>query len=191
MAQASEPAVQCQSCGADSFSVGQHDVPHCDYCGQPLAPSGGHCPRCGEESEPDARTCGVCGALLALPCPVCGALNPLGAQDCIVCTQTLATSDALFQRITTRTEDQLRRARDRGHRIKAKEEIASQTRLARMWTEEERAREAVAEAKARQHRRERHIIIAAIILVGVSILVVLMLSLLSGPNLSPTPCPLG
>jgi len=186
MAQASEPAVQCRSCGAVSFSVGQHNVPQCDYCGQPLAPSGGRCPRCETPIDLDARACHACGARLALPCPACGILNPMNIPRCIVCSQTLTGTDALFERITTRTKDQLRQARDRGHRVKAQEEMASRARLARMWAEEEREQQAIAEAQAKQNRRERRILIGVIVLVGLAILVLIIVSLLSVTQLYPS-----
>lgn len=185
-----EEAVTCRACGGDSFSTGRRDLPHCDYCGQPLAPSGGRCPRCETAVDLDAWACHACGALLALPCPACGILNPMNALHCVVCSQTLTGTDALFERITTRTEDQLRRARDRGHRVKAQEEMASRARLARMWAEEERERQALAEAKARQNRRERRIIVGVIVLVGLVILVLIIVSLLSGAQPSPSFRPL-
>jgi len=186
MGQAPDSTVGCRFCGGASFSVGRRDLPICDYCGQPLAPSGGRCPRCDAVNGPSARACHGCGALLARPCPVCGALNPLDAPSCVVCSQTLATTEALFQRITTKTEDQLRRARDKGHRIKAEEEAASRARLARMWAEEERERQALAEASGRRRQRERRLILVAAVLAGLGILAVLVLSILSESGFSPT-----
>jgi ferric-dicitrate binding protein FerR (iron transport regulator) len=97
----------------------------------------------------------------------------------------LTAVDALFQRITTKTEDQLRRARDKGHLIKVQEEEASRARLARMWAEEERERQALEEARARQRRRDRRLIIALVIFVGLGILAVLVLFTALGPIPSP------
>ena len=182
-----DPAVSCPACGGASFSIGigQDHVPHCDYCGQALIPFSGHCPHCEADNERDARTCGACGALLSHPCPACGALNPLDTPTCVVCSQALTAVDALFQRITTKTEDQLRRARDKGHQMKVQEEEASRARLARMWADEEREREALEEARARQKRRDRRLIVALAILVGLGILAVLVLLTVLGPNPSP------
>ena len=180
-------AVTCRACGGTSFGVGigQDDVPHCDYCGQALVAFSGRCPRCDTENTGDARTCEACGALLTLPCPACGALNPLETSTCVVCSQTLATVDALFQRITTKTEEQLRRARDKGQRIKVQEEAASRARVARMWAEEEREREALEEARARRRRQDRRIFIAAVVLFGLGMLAVLVFTILSGQNPFP------
>jgi hypothetical protein len=56
--------------------------------------------------------------------------------------------DAVLDRLTKSTPDQLRRVRQAGATIKAKEELASEARLAKMWAEEERRLEEVAQERA-------------------------------------------
>jgi type IV secretory pathway component VirB8 len=77
----------------------------------------------------------------------------------------------MFARLTRSTPDQLRRVRQTGATIKAKEEAASEARLAKMWAEEERRREELAHARAERARQER---LAVAVALGVGAIVVVI-----------------
>lgn len=116
-------------------------------------------------------------------CPICGALNPPAASRCAVCSQKLDLADSLFERLATRTPDQLRQIRERGERVKKEEERASQARLALMWAEEDRRRQALAEARANRERQERRILIASLLVVVLAIIVAVVVAASARGNL--------
>jgi len=95
-------------------------------------------------------------------------------------------ADSLFERLATGTPDQLRRMRQKGKQIKSDEEIASRTRLARMWAEDDRRRQALADAHAERERQERLILMASLALVGLAIVVVIVLAISGAPG--PSRC---
>ena len=77
----------------------------------------------------------------------------------------------MFDRITRSTPDQLRRVRAAGATIKAREEIASEARLAELWAEDDRRREELASARAERRRQER---LSLALVVGVGVIVVVI-----------------
>lgn len=164
-------SVECPGCGGASFSAGPTGVPICDYCQGAFTSFAGECYRCGSAFESGARLCPSCGANLVRECPACGVLNPLVAGQCLVCGQTLAAVDAMFARLTRSTPDQLRRVREAGATIKAREEAASEARLADFWAEDDRRREALASARAERTRQER-VGLALVVGMGVIFLVI-------------------
>jgi hypothetical protein len=83
----------------------------------------------------------------------------------------LAAVDALFARLTRSTPDQLRRVRKAGASIKAREEAASQARLAGFWAEDDTRREALARARAERARQER---LGLVLVVGVGVIFVVI-----------------
>ena len=94
-------------------------------------------------------------------------------------------ADSLFERLTTRTPDQLRRIREKGERIKKEEETASQARLALMWAEDDRRREALADARAKRERQERRILMASLLLAGLAIIVAVIVTVSARGNPIP------
>jgi hypothetical protein len=86
----------------------------------------------------------------------------------------------MFARLTRSTTDQLRRAREVGAEIKAREEAASEARLARMWVEEDRRQAELARARAERQRQERLMVTVAVgvvaIVIVVTIIVVIIIS---------------
>jgi uncharacterized membrane protein len=92
----------------------------------------------------------------------------------------------MFERLSTKTPDQLRRMRRTGAQIKVEEERASEARLAAMWSEEKRLREEQARAQARREHQERIMIAAVIGLVVVAVSVAIIITLIS----SRTPAPI-
>ena len=141
------------------------------------------CPNCGHTSlTPQSGgilVCDNCQASYALPereCPSCGAQNPLQAHQCLACGQELDIVDAMFSRLTSSTGDQLRRVREGGVSAKAREEAASEARLAEMWAEEERRRQELAQARAERERQERVMINIALGVVAFIVLVAIIVA---------------
>lgn len=144
------------------------------------------CPNCGHASFTPNRDgtliCDHCQTGYALPereCPSCGALNPLQARRCLVCGQELAIVDAMFTRLTRTTSDQLRRVREGGVSAKEKEDAASEERLAEMWAEENRRRQALAQARAERDRQERVMVTVALGVVAFVILVAIIVAIIA------------
>jgi hypothetical protein len=77
----------------------------------------------------------------------------------------------MFARLTRSTPDQLRRVREAGATIKAREEAASHARLADFWAEDDRRREALAKARAERARQER---LGLALVVGVGVIFVVI-----------------
>jgi len=148
-------AIGCPGCGGISFSAGPTGVPICDYCQGALTSFAGECYRCGSAFKRGVRLCPSCGANLVRECPACGVLNPVIAGRCLVCGQTLVAIDAMLARLPRSTPDHLRRVREAGATIKAREEAASQARLADFWAEDDRRREELGRARAERTRQER------------------------------------
>lgn len=179
---------RCSGCRSTSFTAGPDGVVVCDYCGSARAERELECPRCGSPQATEADgLCLSCGAVLARECPVCGVLNPTAARECVACGQTLVATDALFDRLTTRAPDQLRRIRETGAAIKTEEESASRARAAQMWADERAQREAWERVQAERDRRDRLILTVVIALVGVAILLAISVAVISNGR---TPLPI-
>jgi hypothetical protein len=73
-------------------------------------------------------------------------------------------------------------------RLKSEEEAASKARLAEMWVEERRSREAWASAQAERKRRERLIFGLAIGLLVAALVLAIVVAAISTDRL-PTPLP--
>jgi hypothetical protein len=91
-------------------------------------------------------------------------------------------TESVFARLTTRTADQLRKARQRGVQIKLEEESASKARSAEIWARESRRREERARAKALRQRQERFIVALTIGLVIVTIVVAVIVAAIAGQS---------
>lgn len=179
--------IGCSGCRSTSFTAGPDGVPVCDYCGAAWFGPEPRCPRCGFPYDAEADgLCPSCGALLARECPVCGALNPTAARECAACGQILDATDALFDRLTTRATDQLRRVRETGAAIKSEEASASRARAVQMWADERARREAWERAQVERDRRDRLFLMAVIGLVGVAVLVAIGVAVL-GSGGTPVP----
>jgi type VI protein secretion system component VasF len=94
----------------------------------------------------------------------------------LACGQALDIVDAMFNRLTSSTVDQLHRVREGGMSAKAREEEASEDRLAEMWAEEERRRQALAQARAERERQERVMINVALGVVAFIVLVAIVVA---------------
>lgn len=122
------------------------------------------CPECGATSDPGARYCSTCGATLVHGPAV-------GGQD----SDTL---DMLFARATGEAAHRLRQTPEDMATIKARQEEASQARLAEMWAAEQRRREELARAQAERDRQIRILWIAAAILFFIIVAILIVVSVL-------------
>jgi len=177
--------LKCPSCGSASFTVSPDGSLICDYCHAAYSPPERACPVCGAAYDPSARRCPSCGADLVRECPACGAPNPLLARKCLACGQRLEILEALFDRVTGTRADWLRQVHEEAPTIKAREETASQARLAEMWVTEEHRRETLAQAQAERERQER--IIIAVVVAIVTLVIIAVLVTLAIVTRSPTP----
>jgi hypothetical protein len=73
-----------------------------------------------------------------LECSGCGSLSFSDAPQCTECGRDLGVLDAMFARATGGPAYWLRQTREEAAAIKAREEEASQARLAEMWAAEQR-----------------------------------------------------
>lgn len=171
-----------------SFTANPSGVPFCDYCQVAYGPPNGECARCGTPHALGDRRCSNCDAELARECPVCGTLNPLEVRTCLVCRHGLTGIDKVFARLATGTPGQLRSARELGTQVKAKEEAASEARLAKMWAEEERRQAELVRQRTERQRRERLMITTAIGIAAVVVVVAIIAAVIisgSSPALMP------
>lgn len=168
--------------------AGPGGLPICEYCHAAYLPPRCQCQRCGSIYETAVRRCPSCGAELVSECPACGTLNPLSTRRCLVCGETWDAVDAILDRLTRSTPDQLRRVRQAGATIKAEEEVASKARLARMWAEEERRLEEQAQARAERARRER-LDVALAVGVGAFVVVIAVIAAIIATGSASVPLP--
>jgi len=148
------PEIKCPNCGHTSFTPNQDGILICDHC------------QAGR-SQPERE------------CPSCGALNPLQARKCLACGQELAIVDAMFTRLTRTTSDQLRHVRESGVSAREREDAASEERLAKMWDEEDRRRQALAQARAERDRQERVMVTVALGVVAFVIVVAIIVAIIA------------
>lgn len=165
---------ECPGCGSSSFTADPDGDLICDYCQAAYVLPGGVCPECGAAHDPGARCCPSCGADLVRKCQACGALNPYSAQRCMACGRELDMLGAMFARLAGGTTGWLRQTREEALSIKAREEVASQARLAEMRAADARRREALARAQAERDRQQRIIVAMTVAVVALVILVVLI-----------------
>lgn len=93
--------------------------------------------------------------------------------------------EALFARATGTTADWLQQQRDAAPAIKAQEEAASQTRLAKMWAAEERRREELARAQTERDRQQKIIVtitIAIVALLVIAAIIVVAITTSGAPS---------
>ncbi|MEA3340897.1 MAG: zinc ribbon domain-containing protein [Chloroflexota bacterium] len=182
----SPPArLECPGCGSSSFTAGPDDSLVCNYCHAAYVLPGYTCDECGTVYDPGARYCPSCGADLVRECPACGADNPPSTHRCQACGQELDMLEALFARATGTTADWLQQQRDAAPAIKAQEEAASQTRLAKMWAAEERRREELARAQTERDRQQKIIVtitIAIVALLVIAAIIVVAITTSGAPS---------
>ena len=162
---------KCPACGSVSFTADPAGSLICNYCHAAQVPSDRVCPVCGAAYDSATRRCLSCDADLSRKCPACSALNPPFARECLACGQRLEILDSLFTRVTGMGARWLGEVRNGSPAIKAQQEAASQARLAGMWGDEMRRREALAQAEAERDRQESIIVTATVIVVAIFIVV--------------------
>jgi hypothetical protein len=94
----------------------------------------------------------------------------------------------MFARLTRSTPDQLRRFRQAGATVKAKQEAASKARLAEMWAEDERRSQELVQARAERMRQERLAVALAIGLGAIVVVIAVTVAIIATHG-APVPLP--
>jgi len=159
----------CLHCGGAGLELSPEGQVKCKFCGTVNDLPGGVCPRCECVSAPGAEFCENCHAALSRTCPVCRAKNWSGATQCAQCGQPLDTLHGLIGRLQEDTDGRLNRQQRESAGLKALEEQAAVRRLEQLRGIDQRREQAQAEAMARRAARERQIIAAFFIIMGLVI----------------------
>ena len=172
-----EPArPRCPGCGSASFAADPAEGLVCVYCHSTLTLAKHACPNCGAPYVPTTHYCPTCDSDLLRECPACSAPNPPSARECVRCGQRLEMLDSLFSRVTGLGARWLREVREESPALKAQQQSASQARLAQMWADEMRRREAMARDEAERDRQES-ILITATIVIGAIFLIIVVIAM--------------
>lgn len=170
------PAMTCPVCGTSiELSSDVVDVT-CPECETALHLRDRLCPNCGTYHSQPPSSCSTCGLGMTALCPQCGARNWTGDTVCQACSTTLDLIGRLTAQADTsqRLQDQMTRARA----IKAKEEAASNARLARMLEEEQAEREALRRRLEAQKAQERNLLTMISVAMGILLLIVIVYALI-------------
>lgn len=100
----------------------------------------------------------------------------------MTCGYHLEVLDAVFARATGAPARWLRQTREEAAAIKAREEEASQKRLAEMWAIEQRRRGELAQAQAERDRQMRILWVAVAVLFFIVAAIVIIATILNGQN---------
>jgi uncharacterized membrane protein YvbJ len=120
----------CPNCGANEVLVRQDQKLVCRYCGTAFGNAIHVCPSCGHYNEKGLRHCARCGASLVRDCPDCGAENWILATRCTECGRDLGMIERLTRRWQQTTQQRLHERKASMASLKAREEWASQVRMA-------------------------------------------------------------
>ena len=170
------PEMTCPVCGT-SIDLDNDTVDvTCPGCEATLHLRDRLCPECGTYHSQPPASCSNCGLGMTARCPQCSAQNWTGDTVCQSCGARLDLIARLTAQADTtqRLQDQMKRAQA----IKAKEEAASNARLARMLEEEQAEREALRRRLEAQKAQERKILTIVAVATGILVLMVIVYALI-------------
>jgi len=171
--------IECPNCGAKELAPDENGYLVCTFCHSNFGEVTRVCPSCGSYNEEHVRFCAQCGSPLVRDCPVCGADNWVLAEHCVQCGRSLDLIEQIARRWQLTTQYRLQEWKGEVAQVKAQEQLASEERMATLMEAERIRQEALALARAAQHKRDQQIYVWLAVIVAVFVIFVAVLLILS------------